>query len=58
MDQLVAEIVRNCRNNHLLANQSHSAVRAIMANGGHYDVVWESDRGPEEVVHEALNHLY
>ena len=33
------------------------SVRAIMANGGVTMMLYgESDRGPEEVVHEALNH--
>ncbi len=60
MDQLVAEIVKGIVETITmpsLINLDFADVRAIMANGGVTMMLYgESDRGPEEVVHEALNH--
>lgn len=60
MDQLVAEIVKGIVETITLPsliNLDFADVRAIMANGGVTMMLYgESDRGPEEVVHEALNH--
>ena len=60
MDQLVAEIVKGIVETITLPsliNLDFADVRAIMANGGVSMMLYgESDRGPEEVVHEALNH--
>ena len=60
MDQLVAEIVKGIVETITLPsliNLDFADVRAIMANGGVTMMLYgESDRCPEEVVHEALNH--
>ena len=60
MDQLVAEIVKGIVEAITLPsliNLDFADVRAIMANGGVTMMLYgESDRGPQEVVHEALNH--
>ena len=60
MDQLVAEIVKGIVETITLPsliNLDFADVRAIMANGGVTMMLYgESDCGPEEVVHEALNH--
>ena len=60
MDQLVAEIVKGIVETITLPsliNLDFADVRAIMANGCVTMMLYgESDRGPEEVVHEALNH--
>lgn len=60
MDQLVAEIVKGIVETITLPsliNLDFADVRAIMADGGVTMMLYgESDRGPEEVVHEALNH--
>ena len=60
MDQLVAEIVKGIVETITLPsliNLDFADVRAIMQNGGVTMMLYgESDRGPEEVVHEALNH--
>ncbi|MDG1546505.1 MAG: cell division protein FtsZ [Candidatus Poseidoniaceae archaeon] len=60
IDQLVAEIVKGIVETITmpsLINLDFADVRAIMANGGVTMMLYgESDRGPEEVVHEALNH--
>ena len=60
MDQLVAEIVKGIVETITLPsliNLDFADVRAIMANGGVTMMLYgESDRGPDEVVHEALNH--
>ena len=60
MDQLVAEIVKGIVETITLPsliNLDFADVRAIMANGGVTMMLYgESDRGPQEVVHEALNH--
>ena len=60
MDQLVAEIVKGIVETITLPsliNLDFADVRAIMAIGGVTMMLYgESDRGPEEVVHEALNH--
>ena len=60
MDQLVAEIVKGIVETITLPsliNLDFADVRAIMDNGGVTMMLYgESDRGPEEVVHEALNH--
>lgn len=60
MDQLVAEIVKGIVETITLPsliNLDFADIRAIMANGGVTMMLYgESDRGPEEVVHEALNH--
>ncbi len=60
MDQLVAEIVKGIVETITLPsliNLDFADVRAIMNNGGVTMMLYgESDRGPEEVVHEALNH--
>ena len=60
MDQLVAEIVKGIVETITLPsliNLDFADVRAVMANGGVTMMLYgESDRGPEEVVHEALNH--
>ncbi len=60
MDQLVAEIVKGIVETITLPsliNLDFADVKAIMANGGVTMMLYgESDKGPEEVVHEALNH--
>ena len=60
MDQLVAEIVKGIVETITLPsliNLDFADVRTIMSNGGVTMMLYgESDRGPEEVVHEALNH--
>ena len=60
MDQLVAEIVKGIVETITLPsliNLDFADVRAIMSNGGVTMMLYgESDKGPEEVVHEALNH--
>ena len=60
MDQLVAEIVKGIVETITLPsliNLDFADIRAIMSNGGVTMMLYgESDRGPEEVVHEALNH--
>ncbi len=60
MDQLVAEIVKGIVETITLPsliNLDFADVRAIMNDGGVTMMLYgESDRGPEEVVHEALNH--
>jgi cell division protein FtsZ len=60
MDQLVAEIVKGIVETITLPsliNLDFADVRSIMADGGVTMMLYgESDRGPEEVVHEALNH--
>ena len=60
MDQLIAEIVKGIVETITLPsliNLDFADVRTIMANGGVTMMLYgESDRGPEEVVHEALNH--
>jgi cell division protein FtsZ len=60
MEQLVAEIVKGIVETITLPsliNLDFADVRAIMANGGVTMMLYgESDRGPQEVVHEALNH--
>ena len=60
MDQLIAEIVKGIVETITLPsliNLDFADVRAIMEGGGVTMMLYgESDRGPEEVVHEALNH--
>ncbi len=60
MDQLVSEIVKGIVETITLPsliNLDFADVKAIMANGGVTMMLYgESDKGPEEVVHEALNH--
>ncbi len=60
MDQLVAEIVKGIVETITLPsliNLDFADVRTIMDNGGVTMMLYgESDRGAEEVVHEALNH--
>lgn len=60
MDQLVAEIVKGIVETITLPsliNLDFADVRAIMNDGGVTMMLYgESDRGPEEVVNEALNH--
>ena len=60
MDQLVAEIVKGIVETITLPsliNLDFADVRTIMSDGGVTMMLYgESDRGPEEVVHEALNH--
>ncbi len=60
MDQLIAEIVKGIVETITLPsliNLDFADVRSIMENGGVTMMLYgESDRGPEEVVHEALNH--
>ena len=60
MDQLVAEIVKGIVETITLPsliNLDFADIRTIMKNGGVTMMLYgESDRGPEEVVHEALNH--
>ncbi|MCH1540322.1 MAG: cell division protein FtsZ [Candidatus Poseidonia sp.] len=60
MDQLVAEIVKGIVETITLPsliNLDFADIRSIMANGGVTMMLYgESDHGPEEVVHEALNH--
>ena len=60
MDQLVAEIVKGIVETITLPsliNLDFSDIRSIMSNGGVTMMLYgESDRGPEEVVHVALNH--
>ena len=60
MDQLVAEIVKGIVETITLPsliNLDFADIRTIMANGGVTMMLYgESDRGAEEVVHEALNH--
>ncbi len=60
MDQLIAEIVKGIVETITLPsliNLDFADVRTIMKNGGVTMMLYgESDRGPEEVVHESLNH--
>ena len=60
MDQLIAEIVKGIVETITLPsliNLDFADVRAIMEGAGVTMMLYgESDRGPEEVVHEALNH--
>jgi cell division protein FtsZ len=60
MDQLIAEIVKGIVETITLPsliNLDFADVRAIMKGGGVTMMLYgESDRGPEEVVHESLNH--
>ena len=60
MDQLVAEIVKGIVETITLPsliNLDFADLRAIMNNGGVTMMLYgESDRGPEEVVHETLHH--
>ena len=60
MDQLVSEIVKGIVETITLPsliNLDFADVRAIMGDGGVTMMLYgESDRGPEEVVNEALNH--
>jgi cell division protein FtsZ len=60
MDQLIAEIVKGIIETITLPsliNLDFADVRAIMEDGGVTMMLYgESDRGPDEVVHEALNH--
>ena len=60
MDQLVSEIVKGIVETITLPsliNLDFADVRAIMDDGGVTMMLYgESDRGPEEVVNEALNH--
>ena len=60
MDQLIAEIVKGIVETITLPsliNLDFADVRAIMKNGGVTMMLYgESEQGPEDVVHEALNH--
>ena len=60
MDQLIAEIVKGIVETITLPsliNLDFADVRAIMKGGGVTMMLYgESDQGPEEVVHESLNH--
>jgi len=60
MDQLIAEIVKGIVETITLPsliNLDFADVRTIMDGGGVTMMLYgESDRGPEEVVHESLNH--
>ena len=60
MDQLIAEIVKGIVETITLPsliNLDFADVRAIMKNGGVTMMIYgESEQGPEDVVHEALNH--
>ena len=60
MDQLIAEIVKGIVETITLPsliNLDFADVRTIMKGGGVTMMLYgESDRGPEEVVHESLNH--
>jgi len=60
MDQLIAEIVKGIVETITLTsliNLDFADVRTIMQGGGVTMMLYgESDRGPEEVVHESLNH--
>lgn len=60
MDQLIAEIVKGITETITLPsliNLDYADVRTIMEDGGVTMMLYgESDRGPEEVVHEAMNH--
>ena len=60
MDQLIAEIVKGVVETITLPsliNLDFADVRAIMKGGGVTMMLYgESDQGPEEVVHESLNH--
>ena len=60
MDQLIAEIVKGVVETITLPsliNLDFADVRSIMKNGGVTMMLYgESDQGPEEVVHESLNH--
>ena len=60
MDQLIAEIVKGVVETITLPsliNLDFADVRSIMKNGGVTMMLYgESDHGPEEVVHESLNH--
>ena len=60
MDQLIAEIVKGIVETITLPsliNLDFADVRAIMKNGGVTMMLsGESEQGPEDVVHEALNH--
>ena len=60
MDQLIAEIVKGITETITLPsliNLDFADVRTIMEDGGVTMMLYgESDRGAEEVVHEAMNH--
>ena len=60
LDQLIAEIVKGIVETITLPsliNLDFTDVRSIVSNGGVTMMLYgESDRGPQEVVHEALNH--
>ena len=60
MDQLIAEIVKGVVETITLPsliNLDFADVRSIMKGGGVTMMLYgESDQGPEEVVHESLNH--
>ena len=60
MDQLIAEIVKGVVETITLPsliNLDFADVRTIMKGGGVTMMLYgESDQGPEEVVHESLNH--
>ena len=60
MDQLIAEIVKGVVETITLPsliNLDFADVRSIMTGGGVTMMLYgESDQGPEEVVHESLNH--
>ena len=60
LDQLIAEIVKGIVETITLPsliNLDFTDVRSIVSNGGITMMLYgESDRGPQEVVHEALNH--
>ncbi|GIS43467.1 MAG: hypothetical protein Ct9H90mP16_05370 [Candidatus Poseidoniales archaeon] len=60
MDQFIAEIVKGIVETITLPsliNLDFADVRTIMKGGGVTMMLYgESDRGPEEVVHESLNH--
>ena len=60
LDQLIAEIVKGIVETITLPsliNLDFTDVRSIVSNGGVTMMLYgESDRGPQEVVYEALNH--
>jgi len=60
MDQLIAEIIKGIVETITvpsLINLDFADVRSIMKGGGVTMMLYgESDKGPEEVVHEAMNH--
>ena len=60
MDQLIAEIIKGIVETITvpsLINLDFADVRSIMRGGGVTMMLYgESDKGPEEVVHEAMNH--